>query len=46
MQAALAAARLIRTQLFGVGSIDGLSLTIAVVVLVATAVVASSLPAP
>jgi macrolide transport system ATP-binding/permease protein len=43
--AGLAATRLIRTQLFGVGTIDAPSLGIAVVVLVATAVVASYLPA-
>ena len=38
-------ARLIRAQLFGVGTIDLPSLSIAIVVLVATAVVASYLPA-
>jgi len=43
--AGLAATRAIRAQLFGVGMIDVPSLTIAVVVLVATAVVASYLPA-
>ena len=43
--AGLAAARLIRAQLFGVGPIDTPSLGIAVVILVATAVVASYLPA-
>jgi predicted permease len=43
--AGLAATRLIRTQLFGVGTIDFPSLSIAIVVLVATAVVASYLPA-
>jgi predicted permease len=43
--AGLAATRLIRTQLFGVGAIDLPSLSIAIVVLVATAVVASYLPA-
>jgi putative ABC transport system permease protein len=43
--AGLAATRLIRAQLFGVGSIDPLSLTIAIAVLVATAIVASYLPA-
>jgi ABC-type antimicrobial peptide transport system permease subunit len=43
--AGLAATRLIRTQLFGVGAIDLPSLGIAIVVLVATAVVASYLPA-
>jgi ABC-type antimicrobial peptide transport system permease subunit len=43
--AGLAATRLIRAQLFGVGTIDVPSLTIAIVVLVATAVVASYLPA-
>ena len=43
--AGLAAARLIRAQLFGVGTIDVPSLSIAIVVLVATAVVASYLPA-
>jgi macrolide transport system ATP-binding/permease protein len=41
----LAATRLIRAQLFGVGTIDLPSLSIAIVVLVATAVVASYLPA-
>jgi ABC-type antimicrobial peptide transport system permease subunit len=43
--AGLAATRLIRAQLFGVGPIDVPSLSIAIVVLVATAVVASYLPA-
>jgi ABC-type antimicrobial peptide transport system permease subunit len=43
--AGLAATRLIRTQLFGVGTIDFPSLSIAIVVLVATAVIASYLPA-
>ncbi|HEY2379017.1 MAG TPA: ABC transporter permease [Gemmatimonadaceae bacterium] len=43
--AGLAATRLIRAQLFGVGTIDLPSLSIAIVVLVATAVVASYLPA-
>jgi predicted permease len=43
--AGLAATRLIRAQLFGVGTIDLPSLGIAIVVLVATAVVASYLPA-
>ena len=43
--AGLAATRLIRAQLFGVGMIDAPSLTFAIVVLVATAVVASYLPA-
>jgi predicted permease len=43
--AGLAATRLIRAQLFGVGSIDLLSLTIAIAVLMATAVVASYVPA-
>ena len=43
--AGLAATRLIRAQLFGVGTIDVPSLSIAVAVLVATAVVASYLPA-
>lgn len=43
--AGLAATRLIRAQLFGVGTIDVPSLSIAIVVLVATAVVASYLPA-
>ena len=43
--AGLAATRLIRAQLFGVGSIDVPSLGGAIVVLVATAVVASYLPA-
>ena len=41
----LAATRLIRTELFGVGTIDLPSLSIAIVVLVATAAVASYLPA-
>jgi ABC-type antimicrobial peptide transport system permease subunit len=41
----LATTRLIRAQLFGVGTIDLPSLSIAIVVLVATAVVASYLPA-
>jgi ABC-type antimicrobial peptide transport system permease subunit len=43
--AGLVATRLIRTQLFGVGTIDLPSLGIAIIVLVATAVVASYLPA-
>jgi predicted permease len=43
--AGLAAARLIRAQLFGVGTIDLPSLGVAIVVLVTTAVVASYLPA-
>jgi ABC-type antimicrobial peptide transport system permease subunit len=43
--AGLAATQLIRAQLFGVGAIDLPSLSIAIVVLVATAVVASYLPA-
>jgi predicted permease len=43
--AGLAATRLIRTQLFGVGTIDLPSLSVAIVVLVATAVAASYLPA-
>jgi predicted permease len=43
--AGLAATRLIRTQLFGVGAIDVPSLGIAIVVLVATAIAASYLPA-
>lgn len=43
--AGLAATWLIRTQLFGVGTIDVPSLGIAIVVLVATAAVASYLPA-
>ena len=43
--AGLGATRLIRAQLFGVGTIDAPSLTVAIVVLVATAVVASYLPA-
>jgi predicted permease len=43
--AGLAATRLIRAQLFGVGTIDVSSLSIAIAVLVATAVVASYLPA-
>jgi predicted permease len=43
--AGLAATRLIRAQLFGVGTIDLPSLSIAIVVLVATAVIASYLPA-
>jgi ABC-type lipoprotein release transport system permease subunit len=41
----LAATRLIQAQLFGVGTVDLPSLSIAIVVLVATAVVASYLPA-
>jgi len=41
----LAATRLIRAQLFGVGTVDLPSLTIAILMLVATAVVASYLPA-
>ncbi len=43
--AGLAAARLIRAQLFGVGTIDLPSLSVAIVVLAATAVLASYLPA-
>ena len=43
--AGLAAARLIRAQLFGVGAIDVPSLGIAILVLMATALVASYLPA-
>jgi predicted permease len=43
--AGLAATRLIRAQLFGVGSIDLLSLAITIAVLMATAVVASYVPA-
>jgi len=43
--AGLAAARLIRTQLFNVGTIDLPSLSTAIIVLVATAVIASYLPA-
>src|SRR5258706_4817766 len=43
--AGLAATRLIRAQVFGVGTIDVPSLSIAIVVLVATAVVASYVPA-
>ena len=43
--AGLAAARLIRAQLFGVGPIDVPSLGIAIVLLMATALVASYLPA-
>jgi macrolide transport system ATP-binding/permease protein len=43
--AGLVATRLIRAQLFGVGAIDVPSLSIAIVVLVTTAVVASYLPA-
>jgi predicted permease len=43
--AGLGATRLIRAQLFGVGTIDLPSLSIAIAVLVATAVVASYLPA-
>ncbi|MFI5230345.1 MAG: FtsX-like permease family protein, partial [Gemmatimonadales bacterium] len=43
--AGLAATRLIRTQLFGVGTLDVPSLSIAIGVLAATAVVASYLPA-
>ncbi|HEY2379068.1 MAG TPA: ABC transporter permease [Gemmatimonadaceae bacterium] len=43
--AGLAATRLIRAQLFGVGTIDLPSLSMAILVLVATAVVASYLPA-
>jgi ABC-type antimicrobial peptide transport system permease subunit len=41
----LAATRLIRAQLFGVGTVDLPSLSIAIVVLVVTTVVASYLPA-
>ncbi|HEV2181602.1 MAG TPA: ABC transporter permease [Gemmatimonadaceae bacterium] len=43
--AGLAATRLIRAQLFGVGPIDVPSLSIAIVVLVTTAVIASYVPA-
>jgi len=43
--AGLAATRLIRAQLFGVGTVDLPSLSIAIVVLIATAVLASYLPA-
>ena len=43
--AGLAATRLIRAQLFGVGAVDAPSLSIAIAVLVATAVVASYAPA-
>src|SRR5689334_11556121 len=43
--AGLAATRLLRAQLFGVAAIDLPSLSVAIVVLVATAVVASYLPA-
>ena len=43
--AGLAASRLIRAQLFGVGPIDVPSLGIAIIVLVTTAVIASYLPA-
>ena len=43
--AGLAATRLIRAQLFGVSAIDVPSLSVAVLVLVATAIVASYLPA-
>ncbi|HEY2851784.1 MAG TPA: ABC transporter permease [Gemmatimonadaceae bacterium] len=43
--AGLAATRLIRAQLFGVGTIDVPSLSVAIMVLVATAIVASYLPA-
>jgi ABC-type antimicrobial peptide transport system permease subunit len=43
--AGLVGARLIRAQLFGVGTIDVPSLSAAIVVLVGTAVVASYLPA-
>jgi predicted permease len=43
--AALAGARLIRAQLFGIGAIDPPSLIIAIAVLVATAAIASWLPA-
>jgi ABC-type antimicrobial peptide transport system permease subunit len=43
--AGLAATQLIRAQLFGVGTIDLPSLGIAIVVLTATAAVASYLPA-
>jgi predicted permease len=43
--AGLVTARLIRAQLFGVGTVDVQSLSIAIVVLLATAVVASYLPA-
>jgi ABC-type antimicrobial peptide transport system permease subunit len=43
--AGLAATRLIRAQLFGVGAIDLPSLSIAIVVLMTTAIVASYLPA-
>ena len=43
--AGLAAARLLRAELYGVGAIDVPSLSVAIVVLVATAIVASYLPA-
>ena len=43
--AGLVASRMIRSQLFGVGTIDLPSLSVAIAVLVATAVVASYLPA-
>ena len=43
--AGLAATRLIRAQLFGIGTVDLPSLAIAIVVLILTAVVASYLPA-
>jgi ABC-type lipoprotein release transport system permease subunit len=43
--AGLAATQLIRAQLFGVGSIDVVSLAVAILVLVATAMVASYVPA-
>ena len=43
--AGLAATQLIRAQLFGIGAIDLASLSLAIVVLVTTATVASYLPA-
>ena len=43
--AGLATTRLIRTQLFGVGAVDVPSLSVAIVVLMATAILASYLPA-
>lgn len=45
LPAGLAATRLIRTQLFGVGTVDVPSLSVAIAVLVATAIIASYLPA-
>jgi predicted permease len=43
--AGLAATRLIRAQLFGIGTVDALSLSVAISMLVGTAVIASYLPA-